>query len=324
VKRGLVVLLGLLAFWALAANAAYLERFDWAWRLVKDVYYDPAIGGLDWQAVGERYRERVRKAKSWAEVYRIIAEMYQEINDGHTAFLPPWEAKEVLSAGACYPIPYPEAWEKPVPQVEPPEGVGTSAGGGDYWGGAEARVEDGVLYLRLPDLVAAENYQVLASAIEAHDGEVVGYVLDLRGNPGGLVYEMARTAALFTRGWLWRLVMRGMGAIPEPTLPFWGTPPAKKPLAVLIDGEVNSAAEGLAGGLKESGRAVFFGERTAGNTEALLPYCFPEGAVALVAAGVLAPLKGPTWEGRGVEPDYELDPDEALSAAIQYLKDATR
>ena len=315
-----LLVLGLLS--AGATNAAYLKRLEWAWRLVKDVYYDPTIRGLDWEAIGERYRERVQKARSWAEVYRLIAEMYAEINDGHTTFLPPWEAKAVLSNGACYPLPYPEAWEEPPPKVEPPEDAGETEPAG--WGGAEARVEEGVLYLRLPDLVAAENYAVLESAISAHDHEVIGYVLDLRGNPGGLVFEMARTAALFTRGWLWRLVMRGMGAIPEPTLPFWGTPPARKPLAVLIDGGVNSAAEGLAGGLKESNRAVFFGERTAGNTEALLPYCFPEGAVALVAAGVLAPLKGPTWEGRGVEPDFEVDPDEALSAAIRYLKDARR
>jgi len=324
VRRVGVFLLSFFVLLGYAANAAYLERFDWAWRLIKDLYYDLTIRGLDWDAVGERYRERVLKAKSWAEVYRIIAEMYDEIGDGHTTFLPPWEAKAVLSNGACYPIPYPEAWEEPPPKIEPPEGAESPEQEGDLWGGAEAWVEEDVLYLRLPDLVAAENYSVLESAILAHDNEVVGYVLDLRGNPGGLVYEMSRTAALFTRGWLWRLVMRGMGAIPEPTLPFWGTPPARKPLAVLIDGEVNSAAEGLAGGLKESGRAVFFGERTAGNTEALLPYCFPEGAVALVAAGVLAPFKGPTWEGRGVEPDYEVDPDEALNAAIRYLKDATQ
>ncbi len=153
---------------------------------------------------------------------------------------------------------------------------------------------------------------------------MVGYVLDLRDNPGGLVLEMAQVASLFIRGWPWRLVLRGAGAIPEPTLPFWGEPEARKPLAVLIDGGVNSAAEGLAGALKEFGRARFFGETTAGNTEALLPYCFPEGAVALVAAGVLAPFRGPTWEGRGVAPDEEVDPERALSRAVRYLKASRR
>lgn len=321
-RRGLGLFLLLALALAQADRAAYLERFDWAWRLVADVYYDPAVNGVDWEALGRRYRERVARAKTWAEVYELIAEMYRAIGDDHTRFVPPWEARALLAGGACYPLPYPEAWSSPVPEVEPPEGASGEDEG--FFGGAEARVEEGVLYLRLPDLVAAENYQVLADAIAEHGNEVSGYVLDLRGNPGGVIYEMARTAALFVRGWLWRLVMRGAGAIPEPTLPFWGEPPAKRPLAVLIDGDVHSAAEGLAGGLKASGRAVLFGERTAGNTEALIPYCFPEGAVALVAAGVLAPLRGPTWEGRGVEPDFPTDPDEALNAAIRYLKGARR
>jgi len=319
VRRALALLLLLSA--ALAARPGYLERFDLAWRLVRDVYYEPTLHGTDWDAVGRRYRAQVAKARSWAEVYRLIARMYREIGDGHTAFLPPWEARAILGEGSCYPIPYPEVWKEPVPKVAAPPGAEES---GAAWGGAEARVEDGVLYLRLPDLVAAENYRVLAEAIREHDPEVVGYVLDLRDNPGGLVLEMAQVASLFIRGWPWRLVLRGAGAIPEPTLPFWGEPEARKPLAVLIDGGVNSAAEGLAGALKEFGRARFFGETTAGNTEALLPYCFPEGAVALVAAGVLAPLKGPTWEGRGVAPDEEVDPERALSRAVRYLKASRR
>ncbi len=315
-----VLLLFLLSL-SLAAKPAFLERFDLAWRLVKDVYYEPTIHGTDWQALGRRYRARVAQATDWPQVYRLIAEMYRAIGDGHTAFLPPWEARGILAEGSCYPVPYPEVWKAPVPEIEGPAGEETASGS---WGGAEARVEEGILYLRLPDLVAAENVLTLEDAIRAHDAEVAGYVLDLRGNPGGLVLEMARAAGLFIRGWPWRLVLRGAGAIPEPTLPFWGKAPAQKPLAVLIDGGVNSAAEGLAGALREFGRARFFGETTAGNTEALLPYCFPEGAVALVAAGVLAPLRGPTWEGRGVAPDVEVDPEDALKSAIRYLKASRR
>jgi carboxyl-terminal processing protease len=39
-----------------------------------------------------------------------------------------------------------------------------------------------------------------------------------------------------------------------------------------------------------------------------------------VAAGVLAPIGGPTWEGRGVTPDVETDPDDALPVAIATLR----
>jgi carboxyl-terminal processing protease len=90
---------------------------------------------------------------------------------------------------------------------------------------------------------------------------------------------------------------------------------------VLIDGAVNSAAEGLAGALKDSKRAYLIGEKTAGNTEVLIPYCFPDGAVVLLASGVLAPFSGPTWEGRGVLPDLEVKGSAAqLDAAVKYIR----
>ena len=39
-----------------AAEAA--AAFDQVWRLVRDRFYDPHLHGLDWNAVGERYRGR--------------------------------------------------------------------------------------------------------------------------------------------------------------------------------------------------------------------------------------------------------------------------
>jgi len=30
----------------------WMQMFDEAWRLERDFYYDPAMGGLDWKAVG--------------------------------------------------------------------------------------------------------------------------------------------------------------------------------------------------------------------------------------------------------------------------------
>jgi len=60
-------------------------------------------------------------------------------------------------------------------------------------------------------------------------------------------------------------------------------------------------------------------ERSAGNVEALLPFCLRDGSQAWIATGVLAPIGGPTWEGRGVEPDVAATSDAALAAALAYL-----
>jgi carboxyl-terminal processing protease len=182
------------------------------------------------------------------------------------------------------------------------------------------RFTDGVVIVRLNNLVDAVGPSALQEAIRRYEARARGYVLDLRGNPGGLALRMAEVAGIFMRGVPWRIVSRGLGGIPLPTTPFLGRPQTQKPLVVLIDGNVHSAAEGLAGALKNAGRAYLIGTRSAGNTEALTPYCFPDGGVALVAGGVLAPFSGPTWEGRGVEPDLvEENPDKQLEAALRYI-----
>lgn len=328
--------LGWLALWLLLAVGlaqpdAYSLRFEQAWRLIHERYWDSSYHGVDWNAVGEKYRARLPQIANWAELYALISAMYDEIGDRHTGFLSPEEARYYLVGAQCYPLPFeaepvargsssppaprspssvpgPAQPEKPRPRPEEPA-----------FPPSKVEYRDRIVLLRLSNLVDSSGPQMLRRAIEQHDAQAIGYVLDLRGNPGGLAIRMAEVAGYFMRGVPWRLVTRGFGVSPLPTTPLFGQPLTRKPLVVLIDGEVNSAAEGLAGALKNARRAYLIGTRTAGNTEILLPYCFPDGAVALVASGVLAPFSGPTWEGRGVEPDWVVEEDP-LAAAMEYLK----
>ena len=320
---------------AQAANAAFLERFEQAWKLVAEFYWDTGYGGVDWQAVGERYRERVAQAASWDEVYRLLDEMYAELGDDHSQVLSPAEARAALRGAACLPLPF------PAPRPEPPAPADGGApaeeagpAGGEAEEGEEApspyaqafsyRLYGDVAYLRVANLVDETVPAELAEAVrELEQRGVRGYVLDLRDNPGGLALVMAEVAGVFMRGLPWRIVTRTKGVTPQPTLPFWGRPESEKPLVVLINGNVHSAAEGLAGALKRAGRAQLVGVTTAGNTEVVLPYCFPDGGVAMLASGVLAPIGAPTWEGRGVEPDVEVRGEaEQLARAIELLRNA--
>lgn len=323
--------LGLLLGSALAQPDGYALRLEQAWRLVQERYWDSAYNGVDWGAVGAKYRARLPEVQSWGELYGLITAMYDELDDQHTRFLSPEEARYYLEGMQCYPLPFkegevtargpsspsapqappapkPAPREKPRPSPEKPAFPPSSV-----------EFKDRVVVFRLSDLVDGSGVQLLRRAIERYDAQAIGYVLDLRGNPGGLAVRMAEVAGYFMRGVPWRMVTKGLGVAPLPTTPLFGQPLTQKPLVVLIDGEVNSAAEGLAGALKNARRAYLIGTRTAGNTELLLPYCFPDGAVALVASGVLAPFNGPTWEGRGVEPDQLVEKDP-LAAALEYLK----
>jgi carboxyl-terminal processing protease len=107
--------------------------------------------------------------------------------------------------------------------------------------------------------------RALAGARETLGREIGGVVLDLRGNPGGLLDEAVRVADRFladglivtTEGRAQRVmdVERATGPGTEPNYP----------LAVLVDGGSASAAEILAGALQDHGRAAVVGTRTFGK-----------------------------------------------------------
>ena len=64
-------------------RAEWLQMFNEAWRLERDFYYDPAMGGLDWKAVGERYRQLVPYVAHRADLNYIIHDMISDITVGH-------------------------------------------------------------------------------------------------------------------------------------------------------------------------------------------------------------------------------------------------
>ena len=65
------------------------EIFDGAWKTIDEEYYDPSFRGVDWRAVGERYRPQALSAQSDAEFYGVFEQMLGELRDGHTVFEPP-------------------------------------------------------------------------------------------------------------------------------------------------------------------------------------------------------------------------------------------
>jgi tricorn protease len=65
-------------------RAEWMQMFNEAWRLERDFYYDPAMGGLDWKAVGERYRQLVPYVAHRADLNYILGELIGELSTSHT------------------------------------------------------------------------------------------------------------------------------------------------------------------------------------------------------------------------------------------------
>jgi len=277
-------------------------RFDRVWRLVDERYWD--LGGLevDWTEVRERFAPRARAADDDAALHAVLGEMVALLDDDHSRYVAPDEVERVRETYGDLPC----------------IGVFSQAdAGGRSSGPVGWRLERGLGVIRVEDLArAGTSSGVRAAVTDLERRGARGLALDLRGNPGGRLIEMMTTAGVFVRGLLWRVATRWSLPIPYPAL---GVPATDLPVAVLVDGQVASAAEGLAGALQASGRAVVIGERTSGNVEAVLPFCLRDGAQVWLATGVLAPIGGPTWEGRGVVPDVESAPGDAEKAAREAL-----
>jgi carboxyl-terminal processing protease len=156
-----------------------------------------------------------------------------------------------------------------------------------------------------------------------------GFIIDLRGNPGGL-----GAMAMGMAGWFIDKsnLLLGMLYMRDTTLKFVVNPRAKTfvgPLAILVDGASASTSEILAGGLKDLGRARIFGTRTAA---AALPSMFeklPNGDGFQYAIANYISEGGKPLEGIGVMPDVVTPltreallegKDPALDAAIAWVQ----
>jgi carboxyl-terminal processing protease len=162
-----------------------------------------------------------------------------------------------------------------------------------------------------------------------------GFVLDLRGNPGGVAAMVMRISGYFMdeREPLGRLITREnelrMVAMPrrvsmdgEPSRPYDG------PLALLVDGLSMSTSEIFAGGLQETGRARLFGVTTGGQALPALMGRLPNDDVLMHVFANLVTPGGARLDGRGVVPDVELPlertkllagRDVHLEAALEWI-----
>jgi carboxyl-terminal processing protease len=144
-----------------------------------------------------------------------------------------------------------------------------------------------------------------------------GLILDLRGNPGGLLdvsIEIARR--LLPSG----VIVRTQHNDPKASMTYRANNPTALgwPLVVLVDGDTASAAEVLAGALKENHRARVMGQTTFGKgcsqgilklpgEGALRSPATPSamgttGGIRITVARFFSPTDQP-YTGRGVEPD---------------------
>jgi carboxyl-terminal processing protease len=175
----------------------------------------------------------------------------------------------------------------------------------------ESRVLDqGVVYVRLKHFQQTSSAELDAALDDARQkGAIRGVVLDLRGNPGGLLDQAARIADKFLADGTIVSTVGASEGREEKRAKAPGTEP-NYPVVVLVNGNSASASEIVAGALKNNDRAVIVGQQTFGKGSVQL--VFPDvtaekAALKLTIAQYLTP-GDVSIQGVGVTPDIELAP----------------
>ncbi|HLO66873.1 MAG TPA: PDZ domain-containing protein [Holophaga sp.] len=65
------------------ARAEWRQIFNDAWRLERDMFYDPALHGVDWKAMKERYGRLIDACMTREDVNFVLGELIAELNASH-------------------------------------------------------------------------------------------------------------------------------------------------------------------------------------------------------------------------------------------------
>lgn len=159
-------------------------------------------------------------------------------------------------------------------------------------------------YVRLTQFSQNAPAEMKVAIEKLEKQQVSGYVLDLRSNPGGLLYASIEIARMFIKeGLIVSTVNRQGDKEPEQANSRSLT---DKPVVVLVDDNSASASEILSGALQDNKRATIVGIKTFGKGLVQSVRGLGDGsALAVTIAKYLTP-NGRDINKHGIDPDVEV------------------
>jgi carboxyl-terminal processing protease len=169
-------------------------------------------------------------------------------------------------------------------------------------------LDPGYAYIRISQFQedTASDLDHDLDALQKKSGPLRGAVLDLRSNPGGLLTSAVGVSDAFLDS---GTIVTTKGRLKEADLHFNATPGdllEGAPMVVLVDNGTASAAEIVAGALKDDHRALLMGQRTfgKGSVQTILPLS-DDQAIKLTTARYYTP-DGASIQAAGITPDITL------------------
>lgn len=191
------------------------------------------------------------------------------------------------------------------------------------------RAEDNVGYIRISSFNEQTQPgldKAMAKLKEQLGSKLIGYVLDLRNNPGGLLDQAVSVSDTFLDKGREIVSTRGRGGkegdryTAKP-----GDAADGLPVVVLINGGSASASEIVAGALQDHKRAIILGTQSfgKGSVQTIIPLQGQQSAMRLTTSRYYTP-SGKSIQQLGITPDIEVQPAkiEELAAAGQRRREA--
>lgn len=174
-------------------------------------------------------------------------------------------------------------------------------------------------YIRLNQFSANAAAEMRAAIQDLEKQGVTGYVLDLRSNPGGLLYASVDIARMWIKdgGIVSTVDRQGVSDRQKAN----NRQLTDKPLVVLVDGGSASASEILSGALQDNKRAVLVGTKTFGKGLVQSVRGLGDGSGLAVTIAKYFTPSGRDINHAGIAPDVVIELSDAQRQELSKNRD---
>jgi hypothetical protein len=291
-------------------------NFEQLWQILDQHYCFFAQKSVDWDDVHTRYRQRISAQMTREELFDVCAEMLDELRDGHTNLVAPFQTSYYRKWWSDYPQNY---------QARIVE---------EYYLNFDYRSTCGIDYAMLPENVGYMHYSSFSTtvgdgnldAILAYFATANGLIIDVRDNGGGSMTNVETIVARFisekTRaGTICHKNGPGHDDFSEP-YPFYYSPAEQgrimwgKPVIVLCNRSTFSAANIFVSVMKSLPNVTIVGATTGGGSGMPFSSELTSGWSVRFSASPLRDPEGNLTEF-GVEPSDGCAVDMDLNATLE-------
>lgn len=304
-----------------------LAVFNQIWSDFRQIYGPFEERGVNWDALGEKYRPKVTRATSEDELFAVLASMLAELNDGHVRLTAP--DKPIFQSNKVFR----EQTGDDLFDMSLIKNNYLTNGFTDHDSYVYGLINTDIIYVYLKYI---DGLTPILEKLADQYPDAKGMIIDLRHGQGGDFTWAFPSLARFTdqKRLVFSSATRNGPDLHDFTAWYeWYLEPAgnyySKPLSVLIDRYTISASERTAMALDVLPQATLLGDTTSGAHSTMIGRQLQNGWFYTVATQKTKFADGKSYEGIGIAPDILLQNDRALmqkgtdsilERAIQELK----